>query len=248
VARGYRSTKKFFAIGIASRCCIGLVDDALQSGVAGRFSVAVGRQNPETVLTLIAGSSADISPKIGAREDWSALMARAQDGDRQAYRTLLENITPYVRKLATRCFRAPSDIDDAVQDVLLTVHMVRHVYDPKRPFGPWLVAIANRRIIDRLRRETRRKAREVALTADHETFADPAANRNVGAFDEAVLAQAIDRLPPDQRQTITMLKLKEMSLKEAAAASGRSVVALKVATHRAVKSLRRILKRQSEQS
>jgi RNA polymerase sigma-70 factor (ECF subfamily) len=124
--------------------------------------------------------------------------------------------------------------------------MVRHIYDPKRPFGPWLRAIANRRIIDRLRRDTRRKAREVALTADDETFADPATNHNPGAFDEALLAQAIDRLSPEQRQTITMVKLNEMSLKEAAAVSGRSVVALKVATHRALKSLRRILKQQGD--
>ena len=38
-------------------------------------------------------------------------------------------------------------------------------------------------------------------------------------------------LPPDQRQAIKMLKLNEMSLKEAAAVSGRSIAALKVATH-----------------
>ena len=173
-------------------------------------------------------------------------MAQAQDGDRQAYRTLLEGITPYIRSLARRCFKQPTDVDDAVQDVLLTVHMVRHAYDPTRPFGPWLVAIANRRIIDRLRRDTRRKAREVELSTDHETFADPTTNISSSAPDHVALVQAIDRLPPDQRQTITMLKLNEMSLKDAAAASGRSVVALKVATHRAVKSLRRMLKRQSD--
>ena len=92
---------------------------------------------------------------------------------------------------------------------------------------------------------TRRKAREVALSADHETFAEPAANVHTGTADEVALARAIERLPPDQRQTIRMLKLNEMSLKEAAAASGRSIPALKVATHRAIKSLRRILKQQS---
>jgi RNA polymerase sigma-70 factor (ECF subfamily) len=42
-----------------------------------------------------------------------------------------------------------------------------------------------------------------------------------------------------------MLKLNEMSLKEAAMASGRSIPTLKVATHRAIKNLRRILKQQS---
>lgn len=104
------------------------------------------------------------------------LMAAAQDGDRAAYRRLLENITPYIRSLAGRCFNQPADVEDAVQDVLLTIHLVRHAYDPNRPFGPWLVAIANRRIIDRLRRDTRHRAREVALAADHETFADPATN------------------------------------------------------------------------
>jgi len=39
-----------------------------------------------------------------------------------------------------------------------------------------------------------------------------------------------------------MLKLNEMSLKEASKASGRSIVALKVATHRAIKNLRHLLK------
>ena len=208
--------------------------------------MAAGRQNPNTLLTLVSGPAADDSRKTSGAEDWSRLMAQAQDGDRQAYRTLLEGITPYIRSLARRCFKQPTDVDDAVQDVLLNVHMVRHAYDPRRPFGPWLVAIANRRIIDRLRRDTRRRAREVELSTDHETFADPTTNISSSAPDQAALAQAIDRLPPDQRQTITMLKLNEMSLKDAAAASGRSVVALKVATHRAVKSLRRMLKQQSD--
>ena len=207
--------------------------------------MSAGQHHPNPLLTLVSVAPADDSRKSSPGQDWSKLMAQAQDGDRQAYRTLLEGITPYIRSLAGRCFKQPTDVDDAVQDVLLTVHMVRHAYDPTRPFGPWLVAIANRRIIDRLRRDMRRKAREVELSADHETFADPAANLSSSTPDQAALAQAIDRLPPDQRQTIRMVKLNEMSLKDAAAASGRSIVALKVATHRAVKSLRRMLKQQS---
>ena len=45
-----------------------------------------------------------------------------------------------------------------------------------------------------------------------------------------------------QRQAITMLKLEEMSLKEAAAKSGMSIASLKVATHRGIKALRKLLK------
>ena len=206
--------------------------------------MSAGRHNPAS-LSVVSASTPNDS-KAGDGANWSILMARSQDGDREAYRTLLEGVTPYIRALAACCFKQPTDIEDAVQDVLLTIHLVRHAYDPSRPFGPWLAAIANRRIIDRLRRDTRRRAREVALSADHETFAEPSANPHLEIPDEIALAQAIEQLPPDQRQTIRMLKLNEMSLKEAAAASGRSIPALKVATHRAIKSLRRMLKQQSD--
>ena len=175
-------------------------------------------------------------------------MTRAQDGDRAAYRTLLEDLTPYIRSIAGRCFKEPSDVEDAVQDVLMTVHTVRHAYDPKRPFGPWLLAIANRRIIDRLRSQTRQKAREIALSAEHETFSGVPANLGQANVDVAALGEAIERLPPEQRQAIRMLKLSEMSLKEAAAASGRSIAALKVATHRALKNLRGMLQDRSGRS
>jgi RNA polymerase sigma-70 factor (ECF subfamily) len=208
-----------------------------------RSAMSVGRHNPNRPLTLVSGSTTPAWSKSVHGEDWSTLMGRTQGGDRQAYRALLEAITPYIRSLAGRCFKQPTDVEDAVQDVLLTIHMVRHAYDPRRPFGPWLVAIAHRRIIDRLRRDIRRKTREVALAADHETFADASTNLDGGSPDELALIRAIDRLPPEQRQTITMLKLNEMSLQEASAASGRSVVALKVATHRAMKRLRRMLRR-----
>ncbi|HMA72274.1 MAG TPA: sigma-70 family RNA polymerase sigma factor [Xanthobacteraceae bacterium] len=175
-------------------------------------------------------------------------MARAQDGDREAYRALLTDMTPYLRAMAARRFKELSDAEDAVQDVLLTVHAVRHTYDPGRPFGPWLVAIANRRIIDRLRRQIRARSREVELSGEHETFSSDAANLHFDdAFaDAAALHAAIATLAPEQRLAINLLKLKEMSLKEAASASGRSVSALKVAVHRAIKLLRKRLRQTSQ--
>src|SRR5262249_44829920 len=108
--------------------------------------------------------------------DWSILMARAQEGDRAAYHRLLQEITGDLRSLAAPRPPDRSDIEDAVQDVLLTVHSIRQTYDPARPFAPWLVAIANRRFIDRLRRQGRTRNREIPLNAEHETFCEPQAN------------------------------------------------------------------------
>ena len=180
--------------------------------------------------------------------DWAILMAHAQSGDRDAYHRLLEEITPYVRSLAVKSHRDPADIEDSVQDVLLTVHAVRHTYDPTRPFGPWLVAIANRRVTDRLRRQGRTTARETPFTDEHETFADPAANYMEVASDDRALREAIERLPAGQRDAIRLLKLQEMSLKQAASATGMSVSALKVATHRAMKNLRKMFTQSGNES
>ncbi|SCU85571.1 RNA polymerase sigma Q factor [Cupriavidus necator] len=176
--------------------------------------------------------------------DWSAMMARAQGGDREAYRRLLEGITPYVRALAARQVQNRGDIEDTVQDILLTVHAVRHTYDPARPFGPWLVAIAHRRIIDGLRRRGRTSSHEATLDTEQETIPDPGANFQENAMDARAVRDAVERLPAGQREALRMLKLEEMSLKEAAAASGMSVSALKVATHRALKALRKIFESQ----
>lgn len=175
------------------------------------------------------------------RSDWSVLMARAQDGDSGAYRQLLQEIAPYLRSLVARRQRDPGGIEDTVQDILLTVHAVRKTYDPARPFGPWLVAIANRRIVDHLRRHGRQTARESAIDVVEETFAAPEANIEVDILDRRELHAAIESLPAGQRQAIKLLKLDEMSLKEASQATGTSATALKVATHRALLSLRKML-------
>ena len=96
--------------------------------------MSAGRRN-STPLTIVSASRLHDSRKASDGAEWSKLMARSQDGDREAYRTLLEAATPYIRSLAARCFKQPTDVEDAVQDVLLTIHTVRHAYDPGRPFG-----------------------------------------------------------------------------------------------------------------
>jgi len=181
-------------------------------------------------------------------DEWAGLMAAAQSGDAASYRRLLAAVTPYLRSVAGRHHRDRADIEDSVQDILLTVHAVRHTYDPARPFKPWLVAIARRRIIDRLRGQGRRRARETFLAPEHETFAAPETNTYEAEPDARALRDAVAQLPEGQRQAVTLLKIEEKSLKEASQATGMSIVALKVSTHRAVKTLRKILERGREKT
>lgn len=174
-------------------------------------------------------------------------MAAAQDGDTDAYRRLLRDITPLLRRVAARrLYAAPAaDIEDVVQEVLLSVHAVRHTYDPARPFLPWLMAIERHRVGDWIRR-SRRRASEITVDSLEETFADQAANtEGEEAFDGREIHAAVAGLPKAQRTAIELLKLQEMSLKEAAAQTGMTETALKVATHRGMRTLRRLFGKDS---
>jgi RNA polymerase sigma-70 factor (ECF subfamily) len=173
--------------------------------------------------------------------EWEALMAAAQAGDGRAYDALLRAILPMLRMLARRRVADPAEAEDAVQDALLTIHQLRASYDPTRPIRPWLAAIVDRRAVDRLRRHGRRAARETPIESFGETLAAPLANQGEERVQAAQLRAAVAELPEAQRTALALAKLEDLPLAEASARSGMSVGALKVATHRALKALRRRL-------
>jgi len=82
---------------------------------------------------------------------WEGWMAAAQAGDARAYDQVLRAVLPLLRGIAHRRIRNPAEAEDAVQDALLTIHQLRHAYDPARPLRPWLVAIAERRAVGQRR-------------------------------------------------------------------------------------------------
>ena len=178
--------------------------------------------------------------------DWGMLLAAAQQGDAEAYRRFLTAILPFVRALARRRCWSEDQADDVVQDVLLTVHRVRHTYEPGRPVKPWLAAITARRAVDSVRKRGRIGAREVSDDRAYETFADPQANQEVDSDAPRILAGMTAGLSRGQKEAIDLVKVKEMSLAEASAASGQTIASLKVNIHRAMKKMRLILPGRSQ--
>jgi RNA polymerase sigma-70 factor (ECF subfamily) len=170
-------------------------------------------------------------------------MHAAQGGDADAYLLLLHEITPRVRQIVSRrSLAGSSHVEDLVQDVLLSVHVARASYDADRPFLPWLLAIVRNRLADGARRYMRQAAYEVPVSNLDVTFSDLATNSSTESLaDVHSLRMAVEALPPRQRTAVELLKLRGLSLKEAASATGVTVGALKVATHRALVSLRRML-------
>lgn len=176
--------------------------------------------------------------------DWGGLMRRAQEGDRAAYQALLRQVAPYLRAIARRHLGHGEDLEDAVQEILLVVHDIRHTYEPGRPFKPWLSTIASRRCIDLLRRRARRlrhECEDALAGAEPESGAPGPFDAVSGAQSARRLQCAVDGLPRRQREAVRLLRLRGLTLEEAAGETSQSPGALKVACHRALKSLRRAL-------
>jgi RNA polymerase sigma factor (sigma-70 family) len=164
--------------------------------------------------------------------EMAQLMARAQEGDGAAYRTLLTACQGWLE----RYFRGrivPHLIDDLVQDTMISMHAKRASFDPERAFLPWLAAIARFRWIDQLRKTYR--ANEAELED----------NLSVDAHDDEVGARlGLDRLfghlSPAQAQVVRLVKIDGFTVREAADATGQSEALVKVNIHRALKRLSKL--------
>ncbi len=161
-------------------------------------------------------------------------MARAQGGDGDAYRDLLENLAGVLRRYFSKHVRADDDVEDLVQDTLLSIHRGRHTYDPSRPFEPWLFAIARNTKTDYLRRTLSRQSWEILLEEQPEQAADAEGSPNL-------LSEALEALPDSQRRAFEHLKIEGRSVEEAAAIEGTSQGNLRVRAHRAYRSLKAML-------
>ena len=156
-------------------------------------------------------------------------MRAAQAGDGKAYRILLDHAASWLKRFYVRRL-PPSMVDDAVQDALLAVHEKRHTFDPARPFGPWLAAIARYKWIDRLRQvagmRTETLDEDIGI-GDHEDAIVTASS----------LARLLGELKPAQATAIRLVKLQGFSIEEASRETGQSPSLVKINIHRGLARL-----------
>ncbi len=167
---------------------------------------------------------------------WAGWMARAQQGDQQAYRDLLNALLGPVRSFIARHYPGIRDREDVVQETLITLHRIRHTYDPSRPFAPWLFTIVRRRCIDHLRRSIRVQQREL----QEETIVSLAAapEQEPDAEGTEVAEQMLASLGERERAVIRLLKIEDLPVKDVAVRLGLSESNVKVIASRGYARLR----------
>ena len=166
-------------------------------------------------------------------ESWSQLMAKMQQGDSDAYRRLLDEVGPLLFHFVKKRVFRPDQVQDVYQEVLLTFHKARHSYEPGRPLGPWLFTVARNSLLTALGKNRKFVEREVPM----ERLPDVAPmEKDLSLEDD--LQEALKSLRPIYRQAVEMLKIRGLSLEEAARELKISVGAVKVRAHRGYGQLR----------
>jgi RNA polymerase sigma-70 factor (ECF subfamily) len=169
--------------------------------------------------------------------EWSGLMRSALAGDEAAYRRLLSAIAPWLRAVARRGLGSAAgggEAEDIVQETLLAIHLKRHTWDPARPLGPWLRAIARNKLIDNVRRRGNRK--NIPIDGLEEILA---AEDSSPAVDARDVAPYVDALPEGQRNVVRSIINEEKSIRDTAAKLKMTEGAVRVALHRGLANIAR---------
>jgi RNA polymerase sigma-70 factor (ECF subfamily) len=167
---------------------------------------------------------------------WAGLMRAAIRGDAEAYRRLLQEIAPALRGLARRGLArhrlGSEDVEDVVQETLLALHLKRGTWDERQPFSPWLYAIARNKLIDNLRRRGRHAHAAIDDIGELPDGAESPAKLN-GVEAERL----ISRLNGRQREIVVAISIEGASARQVAERLGMTEGAVRVALHRALRSL-----------
>ncbi len=163
----------------------------------------------------------------------------------EALKPLFSRYAPLVFHMATQSLD-PGTAEEIVQDVFLSVWRKSQGFDPKRgAFRPWLMQIAHYRILNELRTRSRRPRLDPDADGDileqiRDTRDGPAEEAWHSYRRNAVRA-AVDRLPPAQRQALSLAFFDELSHDQVAIALKLPVGTVKTRIRAAVHKLRFML-------
>jgi RNA polymerase sigma-70 factor (ECF subfamily) len=173
-------------------------------------------------------------------QTWAEAMRVGRRGDASTYERLLREIAKVLRGLI-RCRLARlglsvDEAEDVVQEVLLGLHMKRHVWDETRPLLPWLHAIVRYKLTDTVRRLRREARYRCDLTLEEWSSAFEAVAQDVdrGLVD---IEYHVDRLPVGQREVVRALALEGASVQVTAKKLQTSEGAVRMTLHRALQRL-----------
>jgi RNA polymerase sigma-70 factor (ECF subfamily) len=180
-------------------------------------------------------------------ESFEPVLRDVARGDRVAVSRCIAIYGSLVWSLARRMSATTADAEDAVQEIFLDLWRSAGRFDPARgPEHTFVVTIARRRLIDRLRAQRARLTAEVPATDE---LVGRIPSPDPGSEQDADLAAAwalLAELPAEHRKIVQLSLLQGLSHAEIAAQLGRPLGTVKTVLRRSLLRVRHALRERFE--
>ena len=174
------------------------------------------------------------------------LMKAVAAGDDEAVGLLVELYQKRVFRFLLGWARNREDALDITQDIIHRVCQKASNYNGQAPLTAWIFTIARNLYIDHCRsKDARRQSRTIEMDASIESTVSSAANSpETTLMSKEIFLRvknAIDRLPPRQREVVQLRLLGELTLEEISNTVGLTMGGVKSTLHNALRALRKEL-------
>lgn len=159
-------------------------------------------------------------------------MRRYQSGDEAAFDEIYSRYGKKIYGFLMRRLGQPDDCAELFQETFLRLHKGRSLYRPEMPLKPWIYAIANNLIRDRLRGRAR-PGNSPVCEDDGSSVEVPNGSHQLLSFKEAFA-----KLTDDQREAIVLSRFQGLRYEEIGRVMGRSTEAVNQLIQRAMHPLR----------
>jgi RNA polymerase sigma-70 factor, ECF subfamily len=146
------------------------------------------------------------------------LMARVARGDADAFAELYDQMAPRVYGLIRRVLRNPAQSEEVTQEVMVEVWRTATRYDADRgSLTSWVLTMAHRRAIDRVRSEQSSTDREQAVAAASSTTEYDEVSETVTTnLEVEQVRHCLSSLTELQRESVTLAYYGGYSYREVA--------------------------------
>jgi RNA polymerase sigma-70 factor (ECF subfamily) len=167
-------------------------------------------------------------PVSGARADGLELvLAEVAKGDHAAFSAVYDQVAPAVLGVVRRVLRDPAQSEEVMQEVLLEIWRTAARFDPSAGSATaWIMTVAHRRAVDRVRSEQRAAERELRAASASIAY-DEVSDAALTSLEYQRVRRCLDGLTDLQRESVTLAYYGGYSYREVAQLLGVAVGTVK---------------------